>query len=204
MFPMRRPDHDSSDATGDTGDPGAIGHGFGVDGGDIDSGYGSDAGFYGDGDHHTDGSLGGDNSFDDDSVVDDGPGEITEDEAEDVLTDVLEDDYGDQADEVVQEMEDSTGMSATELLEDITGLDLNGDGVAGSSAYSDSDIFEADAQGGFSPLEDNPFEPVDVPDADMPEVDMASSSDFDLNSDGHVNVSDLHEAAHPFDFHAGQ
>lgn len=143
---MRRPDEE--ELSDDVTDVGEVGAGFGAVV-DLRDGYGTyDEGFddYGD---ESESSL--DDSFDDssDDSFDDGFGEghsagdpaVTEAEAEAILVDVLEEDYGSEADEVVDEMQEATGMSALELLEDITGIDLDGS-ESSSDAGSGFDALE--------------------------------------------------------------
>ncbi|HEY8544063.1 MAG TPA: hypothetical protein VIL36_03415 [Acidimicrobiales bacterium] len=80
-----------------------------------------------------------------------------------------------------------------EILEDVFGSDSEAldETSAGVDPSGDGGLFEAFAgvQDMFGDVDD-PFEPTDLP----------SDSDFDLTSDGHVDVHDLHEAEHPFDF----
>jgi hypothetical protein len=135
---MRKPNED--DLSAEAADSGSVGDGFG---GAVDL---SDSTSYGDGfddytdysdtDHsdESDGSV----SDDDGSFGDDSGGgldpeetvfqeEVTEVEAEAILEDMLDETYGSDAAAMVEDMEEASGMSAVEILEDITGLDLGGD-----------------------------------------------------------------------------
>lgn len=195
MCPMRKPDQDQ--LSDDSVDAGTVGAGFGNHtAAEVAEGYG-DADFTDDAEvaEADDTSFGGGSG----DAHTNGDGVFTEDEAEDVLEDIFDDTYGDDAQEIVQEMEDDSGLSALELLEEITGLDLDGsDDESGYSNEAEPDIFHADADGALSPLDVNPFEPQELAE------DMPNEGDFDLTGDGHVNHADLHEAAHVLDFHVGQ
>jgi hypothetical protein len=189
---MRKPSEE--DLSDDVADTGSVGDGFSAAVDLSDSPYGE--GFDGDYSTEEDDSSGSDST--DDSFGDDGDGDLdetsfgsdlTEDEAEDILEDMFDETYGPDADEVVDDLQESTGMSAIEILEDITGTELSG----------------SDASAGLAPLDSvdglDTIDPFEGP--DMPEADMATKDDFDLNADGHVNHADVHELTHPFDFHDG-
>jgi hypothetical protein len=215
---MRTPDQDERPDPGTAGSAGeALGDGFGsVDQGDLNDGYGSHDFYddsYDDPTDVADDTYDTDATFDDaadddggfggsgpDGGVDDGSGvgevvpvgnEVSDADAENILVDILDDVFGDDADEVVDEMETAYGMDASELLEAL------GDGYATDDDGGLSPVDTSDDGGVF----DNPFDPTsgttDVGDA----ADFATQSDFDLNADGQVNHGDLQEAAHPFDFH---
>jgi hypothetical protein len=200
---MRTPDHDELPGDGDSSH--RIGEGFGgVDPNHIET-YGDD--FYDDysdtydSDETSDSDTGfgdGDDTSDDGFDTDDLPsdGTMTEDEAEDILEDVLEDAYGEDAGEIAQELEEDTGMSALEILEDLTGLDLDGsDDASYASADFDRQMLEA-AQADAS---------IDATTtSDLFNEDMPAESDFDINLDGHVDRHDLHDAAHDMGFHVGE
>jgi hypothetical protein len=189
-----------------------------VAGGDLNDGYGSHS-FYGDADDDaTPDDDGGDTSLNDDTFNDAGDdhggfggtgaadtgdggddsgeaaggfngGDVSEAQAENILTDILDNVFGDDADDVVEDMEDSYGVDATDLL------------TALGDTYGTDDGSGATDDG--SGVFDNPFDGADgggvgdVGDA----ADMVTGTDLDLTGDGHVNHADLSEAAHPFDFH---
>ena len=191
---MRKPNEE--DLSDEAADVGSVGAGFG---GSVDL---SEDSYYGDSfdSDYTDESNGSrgddaDGSFDDSDGGDGGPDteeaafgeEVTEAEAEAILEDMLDDTYGSDAGALVEDLEQSTGMSAVEILEDITGLDL------GDNSGSDEVTALDGTSGGIGSVD--PFEA-----PESPELDMATSSDFDLNRDGHVDVGDAHEAAHLFDY----
>lgn len=212
MCPMRTPDQEERPEPG-TADA-SLGGGFGtVDQADLNDGYGT-SDFYDDDYGYGDDTVDPDDSYDTDDTFDDaadedggfgtigddgalgeGDGvgeavpvgnEVSDSEAENILEEILDDVFGDDADQVVDDMESSTGMDAVEIL------DTLGDG------YADDDGFgPVDATDGGGVLE-NPFDGSDAIDA----ADFVSEADFDLNTDGHVDQGDLREAAHPFDFHA--
>ncbi|MGH9212224.1 MAG: hypothetical protein ACRD2C_16310 [Acidimicrobiales bacterium] len=192
---MRKPNEE--DLSGEAADASSVGDGFG---GAVDF---SDSGYYGssfDDDYTSDEdeSLGDDES--DESFEDDASDggldtdetafgdEVTEDQAEDILEDMLDEAYGPDAAAMVDNLEESSGMSAVEILEDITGMDLGGDREA-----DDFESPDGSSDGGVGAID--PFES-----PDMPEADMATPDDFDLNRDDHVDVGDAHEAAHVLDF----
>jgi hypothetical protein len=162
---MRKPNAD--DLSDDVVDPGGVGDGFGgvVD---LSEGYGRyDDNFD---DYDTDESSvdddSSDDSFSDDQDADDEPSfgsDVTEAEAEDILADMLEGTYGQHAGEVVEDLEEATGMSATEILEDISGSELDGN-------QQDADASDAGPDGGVGSID-----PFGAPDED------ARPSDFDVS-----------------------
>jgi hypothetical protein len=211
---MRTPDQDERPEPG-TADH-ALGDGFGsVDQGDLNDGYGT-SDFYDD--SYDDPTEVADDTYDTDDTFDDaaddhggfggdgdggalGDGtegsnvvpvgsEVSDADAENVLVDILDDVFGDDADEVLDEMESTYGMDASEIL-----------GALGDAYATDDDgsgLNPVDTTDDGSGVFDNPFDgATDGGGA----ADFATQSDFDLNTDGHVNQADLHEAAHPFDFH---
>ena len=213
MWAMRTPDQDERPEPG-TADQ-SLGDGFGsVDQGDLNDGYGSHDFYNDDYDDTTDTTDTGD-SYDTDDTFDDaaddhggfggtgdgdgsGPGggdgsgeviqvgsEVSDSEAENILVDILDDVFGDDADEVVDDIETTYGMDASEVLAALGDTYANDDGLNPTDQADDGGVFD-----------NNPFDG-DVGDA----ADFATQSDFDLNTDGHVDQGDLHEAAHPFDFH---
>jgi hypothetical protein len=145
---MRKPNED--DLSEDVADTGSVGDGFSavVDfsdpyGSSFDDDYMSeeDESF---GEESTDESF--DDELSDDADLDvDEPSfgaDLSESEAEDILEDMLEESYGSNADEAVESLEESSGMSAIEILEDITGQEL-GD----SERDSDSDALDPTSDG---------------------------------------------------------
>jgi hypothetical protein len=211
---MRTPDQDERPEPGTAGE--ALGDGFGsVDVGDLTDGYGADEFYpdYGDSDDpiDPDDTYGADDTFDD-AVDDDGGfgaddggiavggdgdgsglgevlavgNEASDDGADNILEEILDDIFGDDADDVVLDAQTAPGMDAGDLLSslDEAYVDDEGFGLADIADDGGSEILD-------------PFDGGDVTDA----ADYVSQSDFDLNTDGHVDGGDLHEAAHPFDFH---
>jgi len=198
MLPMRTPDEDGS---GEDTVSTSVGDGFGASADDLEDGFGdddfSDDTSFGDdtGDTTTvgtdEGSFGDDTGDGGDTPFGDG---LSDAEAENVLVEILEDVFG----------------SDTEALDEVDSTDA-GDGGAGTGS-GDGGVFEAfdgttdeddggsfvdtfngalGDDGGSAVVDDfDPFEPSDIP----------SGDDFDLTRDGRVDVHDLHEAAHPFDF----
>jgi len=188
MCGMRTPDEDGSPDDGTVSS--SLGDGFGSSASDLTDGFGED-------------DFSEDNSFDptDTTSTDDGGLDDTTDgdgsdtpfgdglsdaEAENVLVEILEDVFGDDAPEVLDDMEAATGLDAGELIDalDETDSTPDDDGI---------DAFSLDGPGAGDLVPDDgfdPFEPSEIP----------SESDFDLTGDGHVDHHDLHEAAHPFDF----
>jgi hypothetical protein len=211
---MRTPDQNERPDPGTADD--ALGDGFGsVDPGDLNDGYGTHD-FYGDSYDaaEVDDTYDTDDTFDD-AADDDGGfggsddtgagggggdgvgsvvqagGDAGEAEAENVLVDILDDVFGDDADEVVEDMEATYGMDASEILASL-GDDYAVDDESGRSFVA------ADADDGGDVLDDNALD--GQPDGgDV--ADFVTQSDFDLNTDGHVDPGDLHEAAHSLDFH---
>lgn len=159
---MRTPNEDSR--SDDATDVGEVGKGFdpiGED--DLDTGYGEDFDeedsddepddSYDDEDSDSD-SEDSDSDSDDDSASDsDGPSsdgdvetdedvfatDMTEAEAEDYLEDLLEPTYGAEADEMVEDLQEATGMSATELVEDLADYESEYDDSDSSSLTADLD-----------------------------------------------------------------
>lgn len=187
MGPMRTPDEDG------TAD-GSVGDGFGpVTEDDLNGGFGDD-------------DFSEDNTFEDDTTGtdttstdstdstdggfgdDDGEGDtpfgdgLSDAEAENVLVEILEDVFGDDAPEV---LDDASGTSsdAGDVFEALTDVSLTDAGLD-PMAEADNALSGLD-DGGF-----DPFEPAEIP----------SESDFDFTGDGQVDGHDLHEASHPFDF----
>ena len=212
MCPMRTPDQDERPDPGSVGE--SLGEGFGsVDPGDIHDGYGA-GDFYPEyGDSYDepvdpDDTYDTDDTFDDaadddggfgsdDGVTVDGDGtglgevvpvgsEVSDAEAENILEEILDDIFGDDADDVVADMEASSGMDASEILESLDDAYVDEDGLGGSDITDGGGVLD---------------NPVDGSADGMDAADFVSESDFDLNTDGHVDQGDLHEAAHPFDFH---
>jgi hypothetical protein len=209
---MRTPDQDERPEPGTADD--ALGDGFGsVDQGDLSEGYGTDD-FYESSYDPTDVDV--DDDYDTDDTFDDAPddhggfggtgdgvpgdadgggdvvpvgSEVSDGEAENVLIDILDDVFGDDADEVLDDMEATYGMDASEILVslgDNYAVDDDGSGFSPAGPSDDGGVFD-----------NNPFD--GQPDGDA--ADFATQSDFDLNTDGHVDQGDLHEATHSFDFH---
>lgn len=175
MWAMRTPDEDGSPDDGTVSS--SLGDGFGSSASDLTDGFGED-------------DFSEDNSFDttDDGDTSDTPfGDgLSDAEAENVLVEILEDVFGDDAPEVLDDMEAATGMDASELVDALGDTDSTPDDDS-------TDAFSLDGSSGADAVPDDafdPFEPAEIP----------SESDFDLTGDGHVDNHDLHEAAHPFDF----
>lgn len=206
---MRKPNED--DLSDEAVETGAVGDGFdgvvdltdgyGTYGDTFDDDYASDDDYSSDEDGASVDDESSDESFADEDLetsVDDTSfgADISEAEAEEMLEDVLQDDYGiEDAEGMVEDLEQSTGMSATEILEDITGIDLDGsdDGLDDTSSGSQSGFLQSGSDSGV--------EQVDLfGGTDTPGMDMATESDFDLTGDGQVDGRDLHEATHPLDF----
>jgi hypothetical protein len=221
---MRSPDQDERADDGTVSE--AFGDGFGsVDQGDLNDGYGTDD-FYDDtytepdavDEPVDDGSTDADDTFDDavddeggfgttdDTVVveddgivvgDDGA-EVTptaaeapeEDEPGNILEEILDDVLGGDVGDIGGEIGDTYGTDTPDFLQGLD--DEDGTGLDGDSASSA--INNESSDGVF----DSPFDQPDGADV----ADFVSESDFDLNTDGHVDRGDLREAAHPFDFHA--
>jgi hypothetical protein len=220
---MRTPDQDERADDGTVSE--AFGDGFGsVDQGDLNDGYGTDD-FYDDSytepevdDQVDDDSTDADDTFDD--AAEDEGGFGTDD------TVVVEDDgvdVGDDGTEVVPTAaeaaeEDEPSNILEEILDDVLGGDVGdiGGGIGDTYATDTPDFLQGiDDEDGTGPLDDDsassainnegsdgvfdsPFDQPDGADA----ADFVTESDFDLNTDGHVDRGDLREAAHPFDFHA--
>lgn len=165
---MRTPDEDGAPEDGTTS--GSVGDGFGTSAGELTDGFGEDDFSDGDDTGFGDGDTGdsSDTTGDGGSSFGDG---LSDAEAENVLVEILEDVFGDDAPDVLEDMEDATGLDSGELYQ---GLD-------------EADAFVGVADDGMA---EAPFDSTDLP----------TNDDFDLTRDGHVDSHDLHEAAHPFDF----
>lgn len=191
---MRTPDDDGNPDDGSVST--SVGDGFGASAGDLTEGFGDD-------------DFSDDNSFDDttpvdtdttdttgtdstdstddgsSTTVDEGDGDgfgdgLSDSEAENVLVDILEDVFGDDAPEVLEDMEADSGLDPSELYDGLSStFDLDGE------AATDTGVEALQQDEGL-----DPFEPSEIP----------SESDFDLTTDGHVDGHDLQEAVHPFDF----
>jgi hypothetical protein len=190
MVPMRTPDEDTT-LDGDGSAPSSLGDGFGSSAGDLTDGFGdddfSDDNYSSDSD--SDDADFSDDSFDDTSDGDtsegDSPG-LSDAEAENVLVEILEDVFGDDGPEVLDGVEaEGFRMDGGEQFEAMD------DAYASTDPVPDMTIdIGGELDGGGFDVPDDAFDP----------SDMVSEADFDLTGDGHVNVHDLHEAAHPFDF----
>lgn len=180
MLPMRTPDADGS---GEDAVSTSVGDGFGESAGDLEDGFGDD-------DFSDDTSFGDDTGDSDTGDSGDTPfGDgLSDAEAENVLVEILEDVFGADAPEVLDEVGSGGGSS------DDGGLFEAFDGAPDDDGGSFIDTLnETFGDNGAGPVVGDafdPFEPTDIP----------SGDDFDLTSDGHVDGHDLHEAAHPFDF----
>jgi hypothetical protein len=192
MLPMRTPDEDGS---GEETVSTSVGDGFGASADDLEDGFGDD-------DFSDDTSL--DDSFGDDTTdtVDTDEGSFGDDsgdapfgdglsdaEAENVLVEILEDVFGADAPEVLDEV-DAGGGSGGSSGDVFEALDGEADGDGGSFVDTLNETFGGDGAG---PVVDDAFDPFEP-------TDISSGDDFDLTRDGHVDGHDLHEAAHPFDF----
>lgn len=196
MGPMRTPDDDGS---GEGAVSSTVGDGFGpVTGDDLEDGFGDDD--FSD-DNTFDDSFGDDTGdsvdtgdgggpFDDTSDTS-GSGDtpfgdgLSDDEAENVLVEILEDVFGADAPDVLDTEEAGTSGDGSDVF----------GALAGSSSDDDGGGSLGDAFGddGVSPVVDDPFDPFEP-------AEIPSDSDLDFTGDGRVDVHDLHEAAHPFDF----
>jgi hypothetical protein len=208
---MRTPDQDERPDPGAA--DGSLGDGFGsVDQADLNDGYGN-SDFYDDSYDDPadgDGSDDADDTFDDaadddggfggsgdDGGLGDGAGvgevipvgsEVSDAEAENILEELLDDVFGDDTEQVIDDMEASSGLDPSELLESLG--DADDDDPGSLETGDDGGVFDNPFDGGV----DGGAEVTDA-------ADFVSEADFDLNTDGHVDGGDLHEAAHPFDFH---
>ena len=192
MVPMRTPDEDTT-LDGDGSASSSLGDGFGSSAGDLTDGFGdddfSDDNYSSDSDSDSDDADSSDDSFEDtfgdDTSDGDSPG-LSDAEAENVLVEILEDVFGDDGPEVLDEVEaEGFRMDGGELFEAMD------DAYASTGPVPDLTIdIGGELDGGGFDVPDDAFDP----------SDMVSETDFDLTGDGHVNVHDLHEAAHPFDF----
>jgi hypothetical protein len=80
--------------------------------------------------------------------------ELTEEESEEILVDALEEEYGEEADEVLEDLEASTGMSAHEILEV-----LDGDPYDEASSGATASVASGTGPGGGDASPDlNPFD----------------------------------------------
>ncbi len=208
---MRTPDEDGS---GEDAVSTSVGDGFGESAGDLEDGFGDDdfsddtsiddTSFGEDTtDSGTDTSDTGDGPFGDDSSDgpfgddsgDSGSGDtpfgdgLSDAEAENVLVEILEDVFGADAPEVLDEV-DAGGGSGGSSGDVFEALDGEAEDDGGSFVDTLNETFGGDGAGQVVDDAFDPFEPTDIP----------SGDDFDLTRDGHVDGHDLHEAAHPFDF----
>jgi hypothetical protein len=212
---MRTPDQDERPEPGTADD--SLGDGFGtVDQADLNDGYGN-SDFYDDSyddpidvedGYETDDTF--DDASDDDGgfgttddgglgdVDDDGGSvgevipvgsEVSDAEAENILEEILDDVFGDDTEQVIDDMEASSGLDPSEILETL------------GDAYDDDLATTDGADDGSGVFDNNPFDGAGAGGEVADAADFVSESDFDLNTDGHVDGGDLHEAAHPFDFH---
>ena len=196
MGAMRTPDEDGALDGGEVS--GSVGDGFGSSAGDLTDGFGEDD-FSDDNTFDTtdtgdsgDTTTTGDGSTADGSTADGGTDDggtsfgdgLSDAEAENVLVEILEDVFGDDAPEVLQDMEAATGLDGSELYQALDEADASDDAPA---------VPLMDEADGLETLQDDAYDPYDPAEA-------MSRSDFDLTGDGHVDHHDLHEAAHPFDF----
>jgi hypothetical protein len=174
---MRLPDEDLSPDD----PPSPLGDGFGVTEDDLTAGFGDDD--FADDAHASVGDFDATDDHDIDHTTPFGEGH-GDDGAENVLVEILDDVFGDDAPDVVAELEASTGMDADELVDALSG---------GPAPYAQDELSpDYQALNGLDGG-DEPFDDTDLPTKD----------DFDLTHDGHVDHHDLHEALHPFDFHSG-
>jgi hypothetical protein len=180
MVPMRTPDEDGG--FDETREP--LGDGFASSADDLTDGFGEDD--FSD-DAHA--SVGEDESADDDDEDDEAGAQfgdgLSDDEAKNVLVEILDDVFGEDAPEVVRDLEATTGLDPSELV------DALGDT---SALYAATDPLSPD----YATLNG-----LDAPDEGYDDTDLPTKEDFDLTHDGQVDHQDLHEATHPFDFHAG-
>lgn len=209
MLPMRTPDEDGS---GEDAVSTSVGDGFGASADDLEDGFGdddfSDDTSFGDGTGTGDtttvdtdeGSFGDDTDtggdggpFGDDGADTPFGDGLSDAEAENVLVEILEDVFGTD-NEALDEVDtggtgggDGTGSGDGGLFEAFDGAS---DDDGGSFVDTFNDTLGDDGAGAVVDDAFDPFEPTDIP----------SGDDFDLTRDGRVDVHDLHEAAHPFDF----
>jgi len=179
--PMREPDDEGGlDAQQPLGD------GFGASADDLTTGFGED-----DFSDDAQATAGEDEPTDEDG---DGDGEsagaqfgdgLSDEEAENVLVEILDDVFGEDAPEVIRDLEASTGLDPSELVDVLS---------EPSALYGNQDPLSPD----FAALNG-----LETPDEAFDDTDLPTKDDFDLTHDGHVDHHDLHEATHPFDFHSG-
>lgn len=190
MVPMRSPDEDST-PDGDGSVSSSLGEGF-ASAEDLNEGFGEDD--FSEDNYSSDDSDDGDDFSDDsfeDTIGDDSDGDtsdspgLSDSEASNVLEEILEDVFGDDGPEVLDEVEaEGFRMDGGELFEALE------DAYASTDAGADLTLDMGGELDGGLEVQEDAFDPSDIP----------SESDFDLTGDGHVNVHDLHEATHPFDF----
>lgn len=183
MVAMRRPDEDLDPDGGLDHPETPLGDGFGASADDLTTGFGDDD--FSDDAHDSVGD-----GTDDDSDDDDGEGSqfgdgLSDEEAENVLVEILDDVFGGDAPEVVRDLEVSTGLDPSELVDVLS---------EPTALYDNQDPLSPD----FAVLNG-----LESPDETFDDTDLPTKDDFDLTHDGHVDHHDLHEATHPFDFHSG-
>lgn len=182
MGPMRTANTGQpSDGAGEGEGSTPLGGGYDAQLSDLTDGYGDgfddeDAPSPGDSDT-TAGTL-EDLGIDEESVAD-----LSESEAEAVLVDIVEaEGYSSgEAEDIVDDVQADTGMTATELLEDFV------------SYYEDTetsdDSVSVDSSEAGALLAEEPFDPLDLP----------NDSDLDLDHDGKLTQADAQQAHHAFD-----
>lgn len=200
MLPMRTPDEDGS---GEDAVSTSVGDGFGASADDLEDGFGdddfSDDTSFGDDTDDTgtttvdtdEGPFGDDTGTGDDGADTPFGDGLSDAEAENVLVEILEDVFGTD-NEALDEV-DTSGAGGTGTGSGDGGLFEAFDGASEGDGGSFVDTFNdtlGDDGAGTAVEDFDPFEPTDIP----------SGDDFDLTRDGRVDVHDLHEAAHPFDF----
>jgi hypothetical protein len=167
---MRTPDDDEPTATSSEQSSRSLGDGMAADGSsaaDWTDGYGSpddefyedEVGSYDDSTDSTDSSY---DDPDDPDVVEIEPGIVvepglSEEEAEDILEDILDDTFGPQADQIVDDLQETSGLEAVEILEVLTDTDLSDPSGSEATESSAAEMFEPDVTEASSPF-DNPFD----------------------------------------------
>lgn len=180
---MRTADDSQRSDDGDDAAPLGGGYSASVQPGDLTDGYGD--GF--DDDQVEASTSETDETIEDLGLDEESIAHLDENEAEDVLVDIVESEgfTPSEAEGIVDDLEADTGLSATELLEDLVEFYDEPDASDGSLGVDGSGLAETDTL-----LAGEPFDPLDLP----------SESDLDVDHDGEVTSADVHQAHHAFDF----